>query len=136
VPLEGLSMPGMSMREFCETLYCAQLPAADFAVTPMGVLAFVATSTENHARTQHRVSFTDVREFTRIRDQPSSASASDLIELSVIELERTSQGWRVWLNPWYLEEIAFHCAHISLDGEEVSGEGRWFQDALPKRGAV
>lgn len=56
----------------------------------------------------------------------------DRLELSVIELEHEPDGWRVWLNPWYIEEIEFRCDRITLDGAEVVGSGRWLQDDLPR----
>ena len=78
----------------------------------------------------------------RIQRTPSHDRSNDLgsdedrLELSVIEVERLLSGWRVWLNPWYLHEIEFRCADISLDDAEVSGTGRWLQDELPARRTV
>ncbi|MGH8337115.1 MAG: hypothetical protein ACRETL_09930, partial [Gammaproteobacteria bacterium] len=33
--------------------------------------------------------------------------------------ERDGEDWRIWFNPWYVAEIAFHCRSIFLDGAEV-----------------
>jgi hypothetical protein len=96
-------------------------------------IAFEARVTERGLTRVHRVVFEGVREFTR--EDSSSYESGDLLELSVIELEREDGGWRVWLNPWYVQQIEFRCDRIQLDHVEVIGSGRWLQDDLPSRPA-
>jgi hypothetical protein len=126
----------MSMREFCETVYCAMAAGDIFAPGSEGRLSCVATTTEHGRSTEHRVVFEAVQGLTRRAHAPRQPELGDRIEFSVVALERTSDGWRVWLNPWYVEEIEFRCTGIQLDGRDVIGEGRWLQDELPSRSAV
>ena len=121
-------------REFCERIYCGVTGLDAFDVDPAtGRIAFGAQVTSGEQVAEHRVEFTAVRDITR-RDprDPAPGESGDRIELSVIEIERESDGWRLWFNPWYLEEIEFRCAAVRLDGEEVVGSGRWLQDDLPR----
>jgi hypothetical protein len=126
------------MREFCERLYCAYAPGDALAVGADGRIAFTARVTDHGRMSEHRAEFDGVRGFARRRDAPSEREPGDPLELSVIEIERDEPGaeWRVWLNPWYVEEVEFRCARITLDGLEVTGAGRWLQDELPDRSAV
>ena len=126
----------ISMREFCETVYCAYAAGDALTVDAGGQIVFGASVTNGDRTDIHRVAFEGVRDFTRRRDVPREPEPGDRTELSVIELAREPAGWRVWLNPWYVEEVEFCCARITLDGREVTGEGRWFQDDLPRGSAV
>ena len=128
-------MDEMSMRGFCETLYCAYVPPDAFAIGSDGRIAFVARVTHAGQTAEHHVEFSGVRDFVRRPDLAAGRQPGDEIELSVIEIVHGPSDWRVWLNPWYLEEVEFHCARILLDGAEVVGEGRWLQDELPTRSA-
>ncbi|HXE60296.1 MAG TPA: hypothetical protein VN607_06295 [Gemmatimonadaceae bacterium] len=120
-----------SIRAFCEALYCAYTPLDAFAVSATGDIKFAARATNVGAQSVHSVEFIGVRELSRNRARPSQLGEGDALELSVIEIEREAAGWRVWFNPWYIEEIEFHCARILLDGFEVTRTGRWLQDDLP-----
>ena len=126
----------MDPRTFCETLYCAFTAVDAFAMAPNGRMTLGAHTVEHGNSSLHQVEFIGVRGLRRERDRGvREAQPGDALELSVIELERESEGWRVWFNPWYVEEIEFHCDRIILDGVEVKGTGRWLQDDLPKRPA-
>ena len=127
-------MTSISPRAFCETLYCAFAPLDALDVDPgTDGIAFTATETSGGRATEYRVEFHGVRALTR-KDLSDLAprEPGDRLELSAIELEREAEGWRVWLNPWYIEEIEFRCDRITLDGGEVIGSGRWLQDDLPR----
>lgn len=127
-------MSTITLREFCERIYCGFCQQDAFEVDPAtGDITFEVQIVSAHRESRHRVQFTSVHELTR--NIPAGAAANqpgDKIELSVIELEREPRGWRVWFNPWYLSEIEFHCGAIHLDGAEVTGTGGWLQDDLPK----
>ena len=126
----------ISARLFCESIYCAYVPMD--ALEPdrqTGRIAFDAEVADNGLTMLHRVAFDGVRGLTRKSSRHRVPEAGDRLELSVIELEREADGWRVWLNPWYLDEIEFHCDGIHLDASEVVGTGRWLQDTLPSRPA-
>ena len=124
------------MRDFCETLYCAYAPVDAFVVGDDRAIRFVATVTDAGRTAEYHVAFEGVREFTRGGERAVTWEPGDRLELSVIELEREANGWRAWFNPWYLEEIEFRCARITLDGRAVTGDGRWLQDWLPSQRAV
>ena len=124
------------MREFCETLYCAFAPLDAFSISADGRIQFFAQVTSGGVQSEHRAEFIGVRGLSRHRDAPYQLQDGDVLELSVVELEREAGKWRVWFNPWYLEEIQFHCERIFLDGLEVTGTGRWLHDELPRRGAL
>ena len=125
-------MDFVTPRQFCEALYCGFVPADAFAQTADGRIAFAVEVTAHSVRSRHEVTFLGIRTFTRTPSSSEAPEAGDRIELSVIELEREPDGWRVWFNPWYITEIEFHCHHILFDGAEVRGDGRWLQDDLPK----
>ncbi len=125
-----------SIREFCEALYCAYAPLDAFTVSATGEMQFSARATDAGVQVVHRVAFIGVRDLTRNRAVPEQPGVRDTLELSVVELEREAAGWRAWFNPFYVEEIEFHCERIFLDGFEVIGTGRWLQDELPARGTV
>lgn len=126
-------MATISMRAFCETLYCAYAPSDALAVGIDDRIAFVGSATDAGGTSQHRVVFDAVRDLTWHRETPTPNRPAGQIEFSVIELERELDGWRVWLNPWYVEEVEFRCTTITLDGAQVTGEGRWLQDDLRGR---
>ncbi|HET6679790.1 MAG TPA: hypothetical protein VFG84_01205 [Gemmatimonadaceae bacterium] len=130
-------MPAITIREFCEALYCALTSVDAFSVAPDGSIAFVAHATSDGTRSRHSVHFSDVRHLS-VQHSASTdlGAAEDRLELSVIEVERLPSGWRVWFNPWYLHEIEFQCNRISLDGADVSGTGKWLQDDIPSRRTV
>jgi len=125
----------ISMRAFCERLYCAHVPPDAFTIGPDGRMAFVALATDSGQTTEHHVEFSAVHDFVRPREVRARSEPGDRLELSVIEIEHGPSNWRVWLNPWYLEEVEFRCTRILLDGAEIIGEGRWLQDELPTRSA-
>jgi hypothetical protein len=104
-----------------------------FTVSATGEIKFSARATDVGVQSVHSVEFIGVREFVRNRAVPAQFGDGDALELSVVELEREAAGWRAWFNPWYIEEIEFHCERIFLDGFEVAGTGRWLQDELPAR---
>jgi hypothetical protein len=126
----------ISMRDFCEALYCALAPLDAFSLGAEDCISFVATATDQGATSEYHVQFQGVRQVSRERQTLAKSEPGDRIELSVIELEREVDGWRVWFNPWYLEEIEFRCTRIALDDREVTGVGRWLQDELPDQSAV
>ena len=130
-------MTSISPRGFCEAIYCAVAPLDAFDVEPTTRrIAFDARVTYQGKTKVHRVAFEGVHELTR-KDPTDSGprDPGDRIELSVVEVEREPGGWRVWFNPWYLEQIEFRCDRIQLDDAEVDGSGRWLQDDLPSRPA-
>jgi hypothetical protein len=129
-------MGTISMREFCEAVYCAYVSADGLTVGADGRIAFGASVSDGGRTTIHRVAFEGVSDLSRRCDHPSKSEQGDRMELSVIEVERKPVGWRVWLSLWYVEEVEFHCGGITLDGRAVTGEGRWLQDDLPRRSAV
>ena len=127
-------MTDISIQDFCAIAYCAQAACDAIPPAPGNRLAFEARSTEGGVGQRLFLEFEGVHDFRRqsARPQPEApCEPNDLLELSVVELDGAPGRWRVWLNPWYLEEIEFWCARISLNGLEVSGEGRWLQDELP-----
>ena len=128
-------MPTITPRQFCETLYCALAPLAEFRVGADRVLALTASVTDADATTEHYVRFTDVEHLTFTPRADSPLMSDDLVEFSAIEVEREGAGWRVWLNPWYSREVEFRCASIMLDRAEFVGTGRWLQDELPAQSA-
>ena len=128
-------MKQLSPRAFCETIYCGITSADALEVDSKARrIAFDVVVTDNAESCTYHVEFRGVRSMTqndwlnRRDPQPT-----DLIELSVIEVEREPDAWRVWLNPWYLHEIEFRCEAIHLNGAEVVGSGKWMQDELPSR---
>ena len=131
-------MRTVSLQDFCIALYCAYTPADEFTVNRDGHIACTAQVIESSHTGLYRVEFDSVRDLTWSSNASDRAAASDpgyQLEFSVIELEREADGWRVWINPWYLHDIEFRCAGIRLNGAEVVGEGRWLQDDLPPRGS-
>lgn len=62
---------------------------------------------------------------------PKRSARDDRLELSTLEVERMSDGWRFWCDVWYLRTIEFRCASIRLNGVEIAGDGKWIQDDLP-----
>jgi hypothetical protein len=123
----------MSIREFCETVYCAYAAHDALTLGPDARIAFNASVTNGARTIPYRLAFDDVRSFTRQPERPSDPE--DRIELTVIEVEREGGAWRVWLDLWGVQAVEFRCSRITLDGREVVGEGRWLQDWLPERGA-
>ena len=125
----------VSVRQFCESLYCAMTPIDAFSAAASGNIHFIARLTANGRESVHSVEFNGVRDFTRQRDTECEPEAGDRLELSVVELERGGSGWKVWFNPWYVEEIEFRCERIFLDAIEVTESGRSLQDSLPEAAA-
>src|SRR3954470_18265469 len=114
-------MAQISARQFCELLYCAIAPIDAFFGADSGHIRFTARSTENGRHETHSVEFLGVRDFTRKQDSECEPQPGDLLELSVIELERVGSLWRVWFNAWYVEQIEYHCEQIFIDDIEVGG---------------
>lgn len=125
-------MEVISARQFCELLYCAIVPVDAFFGADSGHIRFTARATANGPDATYSVEFSGVRDFTRKQDTECEPEPGDLLELSVIELERMGPAWRVWFNAWYVEQIEFQCEQIFIDDIEVSGSGRWLQDTPPK----
>lgn len=128
-------MNTLTPRSFCETIYCG-IASADALELDRETrrIAFDAVVTDNGESRTYHVEFRGVssmikNDWSNRRDP----EPTDLIELSVIEIEREPDAWRVWLNPWYLHVIEFRCEAIHLNGAEVVGNGRWMQDGLPSR---
>src|ERR1700748_1528344 len=111
-------MAQISARQFCEMLYCAITPIDAFFGADSGHIRFAARSTENGRQTTYSVEFTGVRDFTWKHDTECEPEPGDLLELSVIELERLGSVWRVWFNAWYVEQIEFQCEQIFIDDSE------------------
>ena len=128
-------MTPLSIRDFCEAVYCGMTAVDAFVPRADGSIAFTASITERGQTTARDVQFLRVEGLTRRGDRPEYESG-DQLELSAVEVERETQGWRVWVNPWYMEEIEFRCQEIILDGQAVIGAGRWLQDDLPERRSV
>jgi len=126
-------MSAIPIRQFCEALYCGYTAADALTPDAAGRIEFVAEVTDGAVTAARRARFDGVRGLTRRSERPRAPEPGDRLELSVIEVEREAAGWRVWLNPWYLEEIEFRCDAITLDGDEVAGTERWLQDELPRR---
>lgn len=124
-------MPEISIRHFCEALYCALVPLADFSVNSGGDIALNFETTNETGTTKHDARFVRVRNMVWTPDRPAEIEPNDLFEFSAVRVERRNGGWLVWVNPWYRREVQFHCAMISLDGDVVVGSGSWFQDDLP-----
>ena len=125
-------MGTVSLRQFCETLYCAYTSGEAFIPDATGTIAFQARLTSNGLGSEHKVVFEGVTDLATSREvrRPDDGEQYQL-ELSVIEVEREPTGWRIWVNPWYVEEIEFHCRNARLDDADLVGEGRWLQDELP-----
>ena len=127
----------ISPRTFCESIYCGFAPLDAFDVDPAARrIAFEARVTYQGQTSVHRVAFEGVHNLTRKDpDDVVPREPGDRLELSVVEVEREAGGWRVWFDPWYLEQIEFRCDRIQLDDADVVGSGRWLQDDLPSRAA-
>ena len=126
-------MNTLTLREFCERIYCAYLPATALMLGDDGDLAFDAVVTDHGERTDYQIKFRGVTGFKNSREK--SYESEDLIELSIIELERAPNGWRVFFAPFAAYEIRFACVEIFLNGMRVEGEGTWTQDWLPPSNA-
>jgi len=126
----------ISPRAFCEAIYCGIAPKNAFERDPVTRrIAFVAHVTDRGQTRAYHVVFEGVRDLDRNVSAATRRGRDDPLELSMIELEREVNGWRVWFNPWYVDEIEFRCDQIQLDGTDVIGSGRWLQDDLPSRPA-
>jgi hypothetical protein len=125
-------MEQTSARQFCERLYCAIVPIDAFFGADSGHIRFTARSTENGRDATYSVEFTGVRDFSWKQDSECEPEPGDVLELSVIELERVGSDWRVWVDAWYVEQIEFQCEQIFIDEIEVAGSGRWVQDTPPQ----
>jgi hypothetical protein len=127
-------MTDISIQEFCGALYCAQVSERAFTVNERGRIAVVARSVADGVEEYYRVEFDGVSGFSWRDDRDRAFVPDDRyrLEVSVIELERLPDTWRVWMNPYYHTVIEFHCVRISLNGAQVRGEGRWLQDELPE----
>ena len=127
-------MSRVSLKAFCEALYCAYTPRDAFEIGPDGRITFTASSTHDAATVTYQIEFAGVRDLTwtdegqnpEVRHEPDYR-----LELSVVEVEHKGEEWRVWFNPWYVHEVEFLCARIRINGAEVVGEGSWLQDDLP-----
>jgi hypothetical protein len=128
--LWGISTPTVSIEDFCVALYCAYTRPDALNPDAAGRIAFTARVGESSFRAE----FEGVREYAHNKGgQP--LEPQDQLELSVVELEGEPGAWRVWFNPWYVQEMEFRCSRILLNGAEVVGRGRHPQDDLPKRPA-
>jgi hypothetical protein len=130
---------GITLPELCAALYCAYAPADAFTADETRRIAFTARVVDGGVEMYHRVEFEGVTELTRHTERPDAGGGEvpdaegGPLELSVIEVEGHPGAWRVWLNPWYLDEIEFRCTGICLNGSAVEHRGRWLQDDLPGR---
>ena len=127
-------MQSITPQEFCQTLYCATAAVDAFTIVD-GNIAFVATAVNGGKKRDHHVVCEAVQRVER-SDADKTRGPSERLELSVIEAAREASGWRLWVNPWYIEEVEIHCARLILDGHPVAGEGRWLQDELPSGSAA
>jgi hypothetical protein len=121
----------VSITDFCSALYCAFVNGQEFTPTATGQIRFTARVLDNGAEEYYRVECAGVRNFVRKSELPGPTRPEDRTELSVVELEGEPNNWRVWFNPWYLEEIEFRCDTLRINGAEVRGKGHRLQDALP-----
>ena len=126
-------MTDISTQDFCAALYCAEVSGASFAVNESGRIAVVARSVINGAEKYYRVEFDGVSDCSWRDDQDRPVVPDDdyRLELSVLEVERLSNEWRIWMNPYYHTVIEFRCVRIRLNGADVRGSGPWLQDELP-----
>jgi hypothetical protein len=122
-------MNPLTMRQFCERIYCAYLAAADLVVDDQRTLAFAAVVTERNERTEYQVEFLGVTDFTN--GAPAACDTRDVIELSSVEVERMPSGWSVTFAPFAAYDIHLTCVEIRLNGMRVAGAGKWRQDSLP-----
>jgi hypothetical protein len=129
-------MPSVTPEDFCIAVYCAYTTHQGLVPDGTGRIALTARTVHDDAEDRFEIEFVGVRDYAYTRDPGVSAvGPADLIELSVIELERAGPDWKVWFNPWYLHEFSFRCSRIRINGAEVVGSGRWLQDELPTRRA-
>jgi hypothetical protein len=68
---------------------------------------------------------------TQFRWQCDSPAQYDLMELSIVGLERLAADdvWRLYLNPCYSATLELSCTRITCGGAQVQGVGRHYQDA-------
>ena len=128
-------MTSISARDFCAAVYCAIAGHDAFPATAQPRIAFTAQTTVNGTNSVYWIEFTGVsslRWSPPLEPGDAPYPPGDRVELSVIEIEGGPGSWRVWLNPWYTKEIEFQCAAIRLNGADVTGHGRFFQDDLPE----
>jgi hypothetical protein len=124
----------VSGQAFCEALYCTLTRWEAFVLDEAQCIRFIALD----GMRLYRVEFIKVRDFRwqeeheppQERPMPRRLP-DDRLELSAVELERETEGWRFWCNPWYCRTIEFRCAVIRLNGIAVGGTGKWLQDELP-----
>jgi hypothetical protein len=128
----------ITIRQFCETLYCAYAPWEAFTAGSDERIHFTAFSQDREGIRFYRVEFVGVRGFRWQRDGeptrvtvPPRRELDDRLEISALEVEREGDYWRFWCHPWYTTVVEFRCAGIRLNGATVSGTGRWLQDDLP-----
>jgi hypothetical protein len=128
----------VSIREFCQALYCTLTRWEAFGQDDAQRISFTALDTSRDERRLYRVEFVGVQDFRwQEENEPLRGSAmprrfpDDRLELSDIELERDAEGWRFWCDPWYSRTIEFRCRGIRLNCVEVIGTGKWLQDSLP-----
>lgn len=119
----------ISLRQFCEQIYCGYVAARELKVGDHGDLVLTLTVIERGNRMTHHVEFSDACDFKNGRTSPEQID--DVIELSLVELERKSNGWRVRFQPYNHYDVSFRCAEIRFDGQLVDGEGQWTQDSMP-----
>ena len=127
-------METVSIRAFCEALYCTLTRWEAFVLDSEQRISFTALDGVR----VYRVEFPEVRDFRWQEEHeppqdrtPARRFPDDRLELSDVELEREADGWRFWCDPWYSRSIEFRCAAIRLNGIPVSGTGKWLQDELP-----
>ena len=128
-------MASISAQDFCAAVYCALASHDAFPVVAQPRIAFTAQTTVRGVTREYGIEFLGVSSLRWAPPLPPGEApypAGDKIELSVIELTGRPGAWRVWSNPWYTREIELECATVRLNGADVTGQGRFFQDDLPK----
>jgi hypothetical protein len=121
----------VSIDDFCSALYCAYVNGREFRSTTAGQIQFTARILDAGVEEYYLVECDGVRDLVRQSESPDPRRPEDRTELSVVELEGEPRNWRLWFNPWYLEQIEFRCDTIRINGSEVRGKGHRLQDALP-----
>ena len=127
-------METVSIQAFCEALYGTLTRWEAFEPDDMQCIRFIALDGVR----RYRVEFIEVRDFCWQEEHESPRQRAmprrlpnDRLELSDVELERETDGWRFWCDPWYCRTIEFRCAAVRLNGVAVSGTGKWLQSELP-----
>ncbi len=128
-----MSTSQIAIQDFCAAIYCAECSWAEFGLDEGSNIHVVLNLIDAGSRHRLQVSFEQVSDFRQQSDHSDRPppGPTDRLELSAVELEGRPGEWRFWTNPWYLHEIEFRCRNIMINGHEVAGQGRGFQDELP-----